>query len=490
MYHLNVSLREMPKAAEAIPGRKVECRYTIKIFSYIAFNLRSIFSDSKQESTFEMRYIAQRIIKNAFHKSNGSSMKFKLSGCFLSIFLLFSISTSLYAQWKKIADFGNGSSTFIRAVYFKEFTQIPQEGFLTAQNTTSPSTFWHTTDAGKTWSHETDLDGNNPACFSFKNSSEGWFSTWENGGIHYTKDGGLTWSPASPQFKTLSWDSSIYAYGISYVKSTNLVIGNTADENFTSYYFSSDGVHFYAGLKLPGLGGGISTTFSDGIHGILFSANRWPVLNTYAYTSDGGLNWTVASLWTEFYQPVGIEGTQTFFAISEAGQKAGVVIRSDNGGKTWKELYSYRSPGLASDNLTGSMQYGVNMTLFFQTGADSSQGIMMSEDSGITFHSICGPANNEDTKFYVRDSFIYAGDNHGGLWLNTTGIGSNSKPQLSETKISAPALLGCKKFDSVITFTFFDSCSNYQATLLSAYFRFTKFFILHCIGHSLHYSSE
>jgi hypothetical protein len=106
--------------------------------------------------------------------------------------------------------------------------------------------------------------------------------------------------------------------------------------------------------------------------------------------------------------------------------------------------------------------------IFFQTAFDNSEGIMMSEDSGYSFHSICGPSNYIDTRFYVCNNFIYAGDKQGGLWLNTTGIGSNSTPQLSITKINTPALLQCQKFDSLISFTFFDSCANTQAKLVSA----------------------
>lgn len=67
----------------------------------------------------------------------------------------------------------------------------------------------------------------------------------------------------------------------------------------------------------------------------------------------------------------------------------------------------------------------------------------------------------------LTNSFIYAGDKHGGLWLNTTGIGSNSTPQISNINVALQTTT-CHSQDSVITFTFFDSCNGIQAKLVSA----------------------
>ncbi|HET9135744.1 MAG TPA: T9SS type A sorting domain-containing protein [Candidatus Kapabacteria bacterium] len=137
------------------------------------------------------------------------------------------------------------------------------------------------------------------------------------------------------------------------------------------------------------------------------------------------------------------------------------MLRSDNGGRNWHQVYQY--PNNIFPSVTGCMQAGLSMTLFFQSSLPSD-GIMMSLDTAKTFIPICGPANDVDTRFYVRDSFIYAGDNQGGLWLNTTGIGSNSTPQLSNINFAFHSD-GCHTIDTAIIITFFDSCNGVQADL-------------------------
>jgi hypothetical protein len=175
------------------------------------------------------------------------------------------------------------------------------------------------------------------------------------------------------------------------------------------------------------------------------------------------------SIHSEFFQPIGVPNSKTFFAISEAclpnPSNASKVMRSDDGGKTWINLYQYPTSG--NDVITGMIQVGRDMKLFFQTSNYGSEGIMMSDDSGKTFTSICGPTNSEDTRFYVQDTLIYAGDKYGGLWLNTTGIGSNSMPILSKPQVEITAK-NCRLIEDTLTFTFFDSCNGRQATLLDA----------------------
>ncbi|MEI8134960.1 MAG: hypothetical protein WCH46_07765 [bacterium] len=322
---------------------------------------------------------------------------------------------------------------------------------------TMPNSVWRTTDGGATW-HLVNYPKTffnqypEPVSFTFKNSLEGWFFSCR------TTDGGDNWTPTN--------QPPIQGDDIAYVKASDMVIYvYPANSN---YFIANDGMNFTE-QTIPGYtsaGANVSITFSDSFHGIIVHSGTY-----IAYTDDGGLSWKVSQfIFSEMWQPVGISGTETFFGISEDGgatpSNTGQVIRSIDGGKTWLRLYKY--PNTQSQCLTGAIQYGWDMNLFFQTTLDGSEGVMTSSDSGITFHSICGPVNRVDTRFYVRDTFIYAGDKYGGLWLNTTGIGSNSTPQLSTLSISAPPLLLCENFDSALTFTFFDSCNNIQAKLLSA----------------------
>ncbi len=112
------------------------------------------------------------------------------------------------------------------------------------------------------------------------------------------------------------------------------------------------------------------------------------------YTVDGGINWTLSNYSSEQYQPVGIAGTTIFFVLAEgpdlSGTQSGSLIRSDDVGATWRKIYQYHNSSYNS--VTGTIQSN-SRALFFQTMENGSEGIMMSIDSGATFHSIWGPIN-------------------------------------------------------------------------------------------------
>jgi hypothetical protein len=370
--------------------------------------------------------------------------------------LLFLFSSSSFAQWNKIFDAGIS----IRGVYFKNTTAVPLDGFVYCYSSGSrQSQLWRTLDGGLSWKRIVFLSPE-PTIWNlvFKDSLNGWFSSGQSGRIYQTKDGGWNWTLCP---------SSKGTTGCAYAQSTNMLISAVTSPSFSNIY-SNDGTNFTNGNLI--IKGTISVTFSDGLHGIMSSSSFYSY-KEMAFTSDGGITWMAGNdpnSVGEFCQPVGIQGTKTFFAICESSGNisSGKVIRSDDGGQTWKTVYRYSS--LLDFQETGVVQYGTGISLFFQTTQNGSEGIMMSDDSGITFHSICGPINDFDTRFYVRDTFIYAGDKYGGLWLNTTGIGSNSTPQLSLSSVIFPKGNCTLKSDSLITFTFFDSCNNIQAKLLSA----------------------
>ncbi|MDP4221390.1 MAG: T9SS type A sorting domain-containing protein [Bacteroidota bacterium] len=340
----------------------------------------------------------------------------------------------------------------VQLVYFKDFTSVPQDGFVSiTADGTGLQKLWRTLDGGLSWRQITlPLNFNGgataPISFSFKNMNEGWFGDFEGHDVFHTNDGGDSWIQ--------SIKDTISVSSVFYVPLTNSLIVTGAG-------------------SLAGLAGSLATVgtaFTDSIHGIISGGNSQPVLSKSLYTSDAGLTWQQSTFDAEQYQPIGLQGTMTFFALTEQDcppnvDQVGSLSRSDDGGITWRKIYQYHDH--TNFSVTGTLQNNA-MGIFFQTTLDNSEGIMMSSDSGTTLYSICGPINDVDTRFYVRDSFIYAGDKHGGLWLNTTGIGSNSTPQLSLTRISAPALFKCQNFDTVITFTFFDSCNNNQAKLVGA----------------------
>jgi hypothetical protein len=370
--------------------------------------------------------------------------------------LLLIVSSLLYSegfsQWKKIADFGQ----LITSIDFPVIKDTPQVGFIGVE-TYSPSEvrLYRTFDGGKTFTsinYPEDVGGGYtiPHRFSFKDSLHGWFSGVDGRSVFETLDGGMTWK--------IIYTGAIS--GLCFVPSTNLLI---CSQIFKSYTSTSDGIIFNTVDRLD-VSSTRSITFSDGMHGIISATDE---TNAILVTSDGGINWTPVNFHSEFYHPIGVEGTQRFYVMSEACRtnKNNILFRSNDGGFNWDQLFSYKQSNLYLT--TGTVQYGINESLFFQTTEEGGDGIMMSEDSGYSFYSICGPSTRGDTKFFVRDSFIYAGDIYGGLWLNTTGIGSNSTPILSKPEITLTPQ-SCSDIYDTVTFTLFDSCNGRQAMLLEA----------------------
>ncbi|MEP7235830.1 MAG: hypothetical protein ABI778_11105, partial [Ignavibacteriota bacterium] len=369
---------------------------------------------------------------------------------------------NLSAQWKRIFDAyqTSGNSFGISVVSFKEFDSIPLEGFVSASRGGGgglrTDKFWRTIDGGITWQQLSDPLSHtgryaDPDCFTFKDKMEGWFNEF-GGDVFRTIDGGMTWN--------LILSNNFGKVGsLLYLPSTKRLLLAFLDT--PSYYYSTDGINFIPG-SVPGTQRSVGIAFSDGLHGILTSVGT--PFDKVHFTSDGGLTWNESQQTSEEYQPMAIKGTTTFYAICEAQTNAGRIFRSDDGGNTWKNTYKYPKAGAT---VTGTIQYN-SSGIFFQTAGDSTEGIMMSDDSAKTFFSLCGPVNANDTRFYVRDSFIYAGDRLGGLWMNTTGIGSNSTPELSSVMPILIHTLSCTPRDTVITFTFFDSCNGHQAKLVDA----------------------
>ena len=308
-----------------------------------------------------------------------------------------------------------------------------------------PQKLWRTLDGGKSWKQITLPLGNlaypAPTSFSFKNSMEGWFGSPDGNDLFKTNDGGDTW--------------------VQIPNITNV---------WTVFYVPLTDQLIITGGSISGMPATAGIAFSDSVHGIISGAISFPIQDTMIYTTDAGISWHHSTELAEQYGPIGVKGTTIFYAMREQSGwtntgETGTLVRSDDGGKKWRKIYQYHDNSDLA--VTGTLQYN-SKGIFFQTVFNNSEGIMMSEDSGVSFHSICGPINNVDTRFYVRDSFLYAGDKNGGLCVNTTGIGSNSTPELSINKFSVPAILGCQKVDTFATFTFFDSCNGIQAKLVSA----------------------
>lgn len=111
--------------------------------------------------------------------------------------------------------------------------------------------------------------------------------------------------------------------------------------------------------NIGGTSATIGVAFSDSIHGIISSGRTSATPRVLIYTNDAGVSWQLSTLPPEQYQPIGIKGTLTFYAISEypmAASETGILARSDDGGKTWRYIYQYHNQ-TPCNSVTGTLQY-------------------------------------------------------------------------------------------------------------------------------------
>jgi photosystem II stability/assembly factor-like uncharacterized protein len=370
-------------------------------------------------------------------------------------FVLF--SQVCVAQWKQIFTFPDKE---VPCLYFLNDCGKPNIGFAGVNR----EGIMKTTDAGLTWYRincpiDPVLNSKVPATsITFKNEMEGWYISIVSSSCYHTLDGGENWQILPGNF----------LYTSIYYNKLKQRLFCTILENVSGgdVIFSDDGGFAWTEHISPTTHGTLGMAFSDDLHGC-FSVLGSPI-GDFIYTTDGGDSWGTSNIQEECWQPLGLPNTRTLLALNEGdinGNPAGEVYRSDNGGANWKKIYQYR---LAEDfPVTGAICRVLDSVLLFQTTTNSSEGFMSSIDGGYSWHPLCGPIGVIDTRFYAFDSYIYACDRSGGLWLNTTGIGSNSTPQLSKNSISLVSKFCDVKEDTLI-FTLFDSCNGRQAELLEA----------------------
>ena len=211
-------------------------------------------------------------------------------------------SSNAVSQWKRIHSF----DAPVTSVHFLDRENSPLVGFTGVRKISSfNDKLWKTTDGGVTWLNVPYLpNGANgyptPHNFSFKNQLEGWWCGWFETGFYRTSDGGNTWELVP----TMSnWGAS----GMYYLKSLNKLICSDG----TPFFFSTDNITFQQpSARTPH--STISVSFSDDLHGIFSYTNWWQGM---AYTTDGGITWRETTIHSEFFQPVGIPKTRTFFTI-------------------------------------------------------------------------------------------------------------------------------------------------------------------------------
>lgn len=375
---------------------------------------------------------------------------------FTLLLLLSSVAPSC-AQWKKLYKFRTINGVVVYAIYFLPNSPTPTVGFATCDNGIT----FKTTDGGYSWHNALFDDGNGNHInvggysFSFKDSLVGWTNSFFPPYYYKTTDGGETWDTFA----------NFYGGGLDvyYNPYTKLVFFANFSNDIMG--FDENGTLIVPDKRIGNVGT-LGISFSDSVHGICSPGTN--KRRNLIYTSDGGLTWKESNFdENDSWGAIGVPGTKTFYLLTGAGWDiSNLLYRSKDGGETWQKIYHYPTKDHDYFAVSSVLGFGRNNTLYLQTTHDNSEGMMMSTDSGFTWQSMCGPIGWAGSRFYAHDNYIYAADKDGNLWLNTTGIGSNSTPQITATAVSFGA--SCDPRDTVIRFTYFDSCSGTQAKLVSA----------------------
>lgn len=344
-----------------------------------------------------------------------------LRGIFISVLLTLLVH-SVNAQWKKIAQF----SHLIPSIYFVDVPGSPRVGFLSVgghAGDRTPSGFfaagqvWKTNDGGVSW-HRAEL--HDPASgivnFVFKDSVNGWFAARDSlpggdnwGGCYSTHDGGETWSRL---VNSAGAATSVYYCFTSKTLMLAKWWGYSGPRySAASMMTSTDEGGNWA--HVSGLQYGNGFAFVDSLNGIATCAS-----GGFWKTSDGGQTWSVTYPDNgERWQPVAIHGSSTFLAVDEVNP---AVWSSTNFGSGWQRKLAlpYAAAAALRTHISG-MIAGDFRALIFQ----AEDGFQASYDTGRIWRSICGPFSGFDTRFYLRDNYLYAADSIGGLWLNTHALG-------------------------------------------------------------------
>ncbi len=351
---------------------------------------------------------------------------------------LFSTNASVgFAQWTQIASF----PSFVRVIRFLDSPGASHIGFLG----TGLGHVFKTTDYGATWIQSSINTGNvSVSEFTFKDSTTGWLTTKVlssgsvNGEVFMTHDGGLNWV-ALNHTGTLS---SIY-----YNRSSKLLF--LSDWNAGELVSNDEGQTFNV-LSTGTYFNGIQ--FPNDQNGIIAAAGSGGFV---LVTTDAGLTWANVGPDDETWQPAS-SATGNFYELSEITNR---VYRSTDQGHNWSFRYRFSS-GFAT-GLTGCLRASSCDDIFTQS---LNEGFFLSTDEGDSWTAFGGPGNAIDSRFWISDSKIFAGDTGGGLF--THPLPSKASFDILPANIEYQ-IVSCPTQDSILHFDV-SSCSGIGDSLIDA----------------------
>ncbi len=383
----------------------------------------------------------------------------------------------LEKQWQSLGAFPSG----VECVYFLDLPGPPRIGFLG-----SGGTLFRTSNGGASWVPVLTNANIFPSDFTFENADTGWFANFLPVGspVYETTDGGLTWAAlAAPA----PYPTSIY-----YNRSDGLLLLSSWEEppQPGTVSISSDGGSNWSIVAKNAPFNGFA--FMNGDSGVVTEKE-----NGLLRTTDGGHSWIgAASFPSETWQPDPDTIRRLIWAASERGPNAsGVGLRPPGTAVLFKSTdFGNTVPVVGViPSITGTMCEGSCGALYLQAESYDSirlQSMLQSSD-GISWTPLFdskgqpGPINVEDTRFYVKGDYIFAGGTVPGddsirLWryvADSTRFGDEpfTIPKISTNNFHIVST-SCLGLDSALYLIYYNDCI--PAILVSAQLADTSRFAL------------
>ncbi len=255
-------------------------------------------------------------------------------------------------------------------------------------------------------------------------------------GLYKTTDGGASWNFVANVKENFS---DVYQTPRALV-----LCSRDIDAGGTGYISLDNGLTFSPEIPITN-----GVDFVDNLHGVATGFINHP----WSYSANGGITWaSLPAAAIESWSVYGVKGTPWFFTAPEQDPNPAIlpspILFSSDFGSSWstKTVLPFRTNGhVAGFGFTLYVQ-NWNGTQTFGGKTNPPSGIWRSKDSGKTWVSIGGPANTNDTRFFVtgcRGEVIYAFDAQGNVWKTSDG-GDGSLPQFSPP----PALVAVDSIDA------------------------------------------
>jgi len=326
----------------------------------------------------------------------------------IAFLLLFSCVASAQQKWASISHFS--SSPYSDWVYPVPYFVNEEYGFVSVTSVDS-SILFRTIDGGKHWTRAglayADMDNPIPTSITdlFFDTPSHFFGTSASGtygGVFETSDSGMTWKVITSEYISGYGNSFYFSKGILYSYNGTY----SADDGKT---WTLDYAPFWKGASAVIGNKENSIACLDGIN------------NSTLYTTDGGITWIISSVNNLASVGYAIPHTLTYFGLCAPNPDSTFIIRSFDGGISWKNIYPMqfaRPPMTIGITGSGTMLYAEQIyTPLPQYGINSS-GVVRSSDLGITWDTIAGPHNNLHSHLsaVARGAICFVGDDSGRLW--------------------------------------------------------------------------